>query len=522
MLNESEIHEILDAAVATGLASHRPALMASVSRLFAPTITDAASPLAQLLVDLTTMNSTGMLEDGTTPLASWLRTAIPLAGGRVEAEVFRRALLRVSSRSNQFARSNDLIALGDQILAEGELTSTRNGLWVLRLHRFIIGGPLELANLTERFDQTPLRHRYVIVHSTGQGRTLAAAPSWRRDRDCFDVEAAVTSTVEKENTRSLRDVSLETFRDVEGIEAAIERIRCRLSQQDGDLEFDSIGRQLGSRLRRLCERVGSADRLDELIKLELIRLSTVPIDDAGVTPLGFISHVEAASITHRDPHLGLVRVAFTLSLEGIGPWCGEIDLSLPLEDFLEREANVTLEDSGIGPLAPDLAAWVSALQAAHGSTEQGQEYCRDSLERWVAHLRNANPSRVAQTERALAFANRAVHFDLRAAGVQKAALSSLVSITDYASTQRTALALSRLCLRAQVLALGEPTAEDVALRGALDAVIAARDRCAVAAAKASVSVVDALYSRLEPPTAATWWRLREYTNEVLEQGVKKV
>lgn len=86
------LHKLLEAATQTGLYKSRDALFAGIHPAFRGELQIANAPGAQLLSDLTFLNTTLELRDGTVPFEIWLRNAQLLTSPRVESQVFESAL----------------------------------------------------------------------------------------------------------------------------------------------------------------------------------------------------------------------------------------------------------------------------------------------------------------------------------------------------------------------------------------------------------------------------------------------
>ncbi|MEZ4300170.1 MAG: trypsin-like peptidase domain-containing protein [Polyangiaceae bacterium] len=88
-LDTKPIEELFRAATEADLTEQRPALFAGIHKVYKASIHDAGSKLAQLRVDLASLNST-TLADGTVPFRTWLRNAVGLAGFTEQGSVFTR------------------------------------------------------------------------------------------------------------------------------------------------------------------------------------------------------------------------------------------------------------------------------------------------------------------------------------------------------------------------------------------------------------------------------------------------
>lgn len=93
-LPADRIDEIIETAQELGLpgSQNRNVLFQDIRPAFQYSIQVADTPIAQLLTDLSRLNSTERLVDGTVPLEQWLRQAIRLGGLDARTIVFQRAL----------------------------------------------------------------------------------------------------------------------------------------------------------------------------------------------------------------------------------------------------------------------------------------------------------------------------------------------------------------------------------------------------------------------------------------------
>jgi hypothetical protein len=97
LLPRSLLLEIHAAAVDAEL--DRRLLLGGLGRAFVRSLADAPNPANQMLSDLSRLNCAERLRDQRMPLQVWLETAVSLAHGRPEADVFRRALNALLTRT---------------------------------------------------------------------------------------------------------------------------------------------------------------------------------------------------------------------------------------------------------------------------------------------------------------------------------------------------------------------------------------------------------------------------------------
>ncbi|HDR9090174.1 TPA: toll/interleukin-1 receptor domain-containing protein, partial [Burkholderia vietnamiensis] len=75
----------------------------------------------------------------------------------------------------------ELVALGPNIVCEGEILSAEPGAWRVRLDKFVEGDTGSVIRFAEDFGTTKPLDRYVILNILGDGRALTAAPSVTMD-----------------------------------------------------------------------------------------------------------------------------------------------------------------------------------------------------------------------------------------------------------------------------------------------------------------------------------------------------
>jgi hypothetical protein len=77
-------------------------------------------------------------------------------------------------------QEKDLIAIGPDVVAVGELLGSDGSLWTIEIDDFVIGDWLALSNFVDGFENSAGRHRYVLVNAMGEGRAIASAPAWKK------------------------------------------------------------------------------------------------------------------------------------------------------------------------------------------------------------------------------------------------------------------------------------------------------------------------------------------------------
>jgi tetratricopeptide (TPR) repeat protein len=166
ILDHTEMLALHEAVVAASLVTSRSALLAGLPRDFIANMPSAATPSAQILEDLATLNSVASLADGTVPLETWLKNAITLAGSRRECSAFSHALRRCRG------------ALGQQRQAEVSLVVPEG----TRCADVVVSddpaGSISPAPL-----QAPPAEIVVSIHP----RNATAVPEWKEPDDGLPV-----------------------------------------------------------------------------------------------------------------------------------------------------------------------------------------------------------------------------------------------------------------------------------------------------------------------------------------------
>lgn len=101
-LPQPELDALYQAAFHTGLANPMMlgSLLMGMNPFFAATLQNVALPApAQLLTTLQRLNTTERLTDGSVPLQQWLANAVKLAGPVEDAQLFARALTKVTQQA---------------------------------------------------------------------------------------------------------------------------------------------------------------------------------------------------------------------------------------------------------------------------------------------------------------------------------------------------------------------------------------------------------------------------------------
>jgi endonuclease G, mitochondrial len=119
------IDQIFTAARDLGLlgTSRRDVLWQDINPAFRYAIPDGGTPIDQLLLDLSKLNQTGRLLDGTVPFEQWLRQAFRLGGLDPRAVVFQQATDELAVRTSgqpRWTAPNDLPEYQEAIIHQDD------------------------------------------------------------------------------------------------------------------------------------------------------------------------------------------------------------------------------------------------------------------------------------------------------------------------------------------------------------------------------------------------------------------
>lgn len=236
-------------------------------------------------------------------------------------------------------RAFDFIALGPTITFVGTLVSITKGSWSFRVDHFVIGDLSELIRFIDHFDTIDPYDRFVLVNELGEGRELAEAPSWSKT-DSYDVITASTKagfpTIDVHQLPSTmalgedHDIQVLNggFARVSGLDALPQNVKTCLSMSRGESWFAP---DYGTRIREYTEEFFGSEWLPRLIKLEVIRMASIPYTDRlsitpPCTPLRCVRKVIAIEQMDREGDDGWFPFRLQLDIDGLGEWTREIPI----------------------------------------------------------------------------------------------------------------------------------------------------------------------------------------------------
>lgn len=241
-----------------------------------------------------------------------------------------------------------LVALGPELVFLGEVDTVADGAWAFSIEHFVFGDVASLTRLIGAYGQMPASQRFVLSNALGDGRTLAGAPSLRRDGSKLVLACATDSRFPRIPAQSLgADLALSDSHDlfiengdiamVKGLEALPQKIVTSLSFQMGESFFAP---DAGSRFGEFYGLFQGSPWLGEILKIETIRLAAIPIADrllGASTPFRAVEAVHAVEVLGEAVNRRLpVRV--DLEINGVGRWIRELMIFVPSTAREEEQA----------------------------------------------------------------------------------------------------------------------------------------------------------------------------------------
>lgn len=173
--------------------------------------------------------------------------------------------------------------------------------------------------------------RYVVVNSFGEGRSIAGELMVRTDGSRCLVECEVELPFQRTLAHDLprdfslsceHDLSIEngTIATVSGLAALPQKLLTCLSMRRGESPFH---RDFGSRLAVYWTDFIGSPWLDELMKLDVVRMASIPYPDpvlkTAYTPLMCVERVDKVTVVGAPADRRL-PVHFVLEIAGLGSW----------------------------------------------------------------------------------------------------------------------------------------------------------------------------------------------------------
>ncbi len=230
------------------------------------------------------------------------------------------------------AESDDLVAIGPEVVCVGDLLGGGETEWSLNLRHFVEGDIHALMSYVEGFSRCSTYDRYVLVSAVGDGRVLRSAPSWTKDRRGYVVQCPVSPGFPRISADQLpRDLALSDRHDllvvngdlatVAGLEALPQKLKLNLSTKRGESVWHP---DAGTRLAEYYALLRGSRWFESLVKLEIVRQAAIPFQDditrAAYTPLQCVDRVLGVRAAAEAGADGWLPIEVDLEVKGVGLW----------------------------------------------------------------------------------------------------------------------------------------------------------------------------------------------------------
>jgi hypothetical protein len=246
---------------------------------------------------------------------------------------------KVKRSSNQSAPIDDLVALGPEIVAIGQMLAFDGSSWNILLRHFVVGDVRALIGYVDGFAKTLSGDRYVLVNAIGDGRELTAAPAVTKTERGFQVRCQVAqpaSRIAAQQLGSLWAISPKTndmyvengqIALVSGLASLPQLVTSCFSMSRGELLFH---RDYGTRLAEYYDAFRSSPWLGHLLKLEAVRQAAIPYHDQVLnrhyTPLRCVEQVISLDVLAEAPAGNRLPIKVVFTVNGVGRWERELSI----------------------------------------------------------------------------------------------------------------------------------------------------------------------------------------------------
>jgi hypothetical protein len=233
---------------------------------------------------------------------------------------------------------DDLIALGPDLVCTGRVIGGKASSWKVLLTHYVIGEMSTLISYGEHFSSLPAGSKYILVNALGNGRLLAAAPTWERTAEGLMLELEVLPDVPRIRAHDLgTDLALGVDGDLEinngdlatvsGLKALPQKIQMCLWSARGTIDW---AMDFGHRISEYFAAYRDSPWFDRLVRLELIRLASVPYYDdihrAEDTPFRCVARVLSVEILGSPSANEMLPARVEFDVVGVGHWRSDVSL----------------------------------------------------------------------------------------------------------------------------------------------------------------------------------------------------
>lgn len=264
---------------------------------------------------------------------------------RVHEENIKKEML---SPTDPDITLHDLIAIGPEVIAYGEIVSVNGNVWTCMIESYISGSIQDITYMIDNFDSLREDERYILDNVTGDGRSITSPPRWEKRGNDYFVEFTVAPRYLRTDVNELGgDIAIDIKKPdfslkngsmhlVEGIDALPQKIALNMWKRLGE---DSFSPHYGSRISELFPLYFGTQWLEHVLKLELIRLASIPqydeYTDNSYTPFMCVNRVISIRLMSNKVANDWIPAHLELDVEGVGR--NELDIRLFIPQHKTRD-----------------------------------------------------------------------------------------------------------------------------------------------------------------------------------------
>jgi len=250
-----------------------------------------------------------------------------------------------------------LLGIGPEIVCNGDIENLSETSWTLRLKHYVKGNVHQLASYIGEFAKVSEQGRYILSNELGDGRVLTAAPSLTKKDGIYMLYCPIEQAFLRVNVYKIgssiamhpetNDMYLDEKGNialVSGIDCLSQNIRSCLSMQRNESVFNPDD---GMRFFEYFEEFKGSHWLSSLMKLDLIRMATIPYSDNVLkrkhTPLLCVLRVRDFELLSEVVTDHRLPVRLDLDIEGLGEWKHETTVYMPTKEQMAERAELLVE-----------------------------------------------------------------------------------------------------------------------------------------------------------------------------------
>lgn len=255
-----------------------------------------------------------------------------------------------------------LVQIGKDHIFRGIWKKVENKKWTFIVKDFVYGDLNSLKDFCFKINNKKVIDfdKFIVIESQGDGRVIGNFAEWELNNDKeFEFSFITNERIERLHTNEIgTDLKLSDSGDlviengdlatVEGVDTAIQKILICLSTVKGE---DIFNREAGSVfLKYYWDFKDNIELLGSLLKLELSRLSTVPVSlehfkqTKGVQ-LNFINRILSARVISNQKENNRIPIEIKFEFSDGNLWSGKLNILIPDKEETSRIANLGLDET---------------------------------------------------------------------------------------------------------------------------------------------------------------------------------